>query len=174
MAKKREKPAVNPLRRDLVADLSRPPPSTPAPALHPQEAAVATVASPPIPATEPAPAPPPGKRKAAKESLGPKVRAGGERKVAVQRTRFNPAEIEDNAAFTSFLGELVRSKVTESDITRALWSLVRRSEDELRALQNRAPHLVRPAYADRLGSAAYEDAIAALLHRALKMASVEE
>ena len=168
MAKKREKPVENPINRNLIASLAQPPrPLEIVEDDAPRKAVEASASA--VPGAPPAV----GKRRKSKENHRIKVREGGERKVAVQRTRFNPNEIEENASFTRFMSELVGSKVSESDITRALWSLARQSKDELRAIRSKAPRLARPAYADRLGSAAYEDAIAVFLHRALKLASIE-
>lgn len=84
------------------------------------------------------------------------------------KTRFGQSETEANAIFTGYLGEVMGSKVTESHVTRALWSLARRAEQEIEDLAAQAPQIPRPAHGDRMGMAAYEDAIAEFLLQAMK------
>lgn len=145
MAKRREGPATNPLQRDLVAGISSP------------------VTRPPV--VEADPKPPVEKRKPRPE---PQRRG---RRTVTMKTRFPAEEAEENARLVRQLADLFgreESKLTESHVTRAIWTLVRRAEDEYDALADKAPPLRRAAHGDHLATAAYEDALADFLLAAIK------
>jgi len=151
MAKRRERPVENPLRRDLVASISG-------------RAAVAVL-------------PPKDEqgREQKPDRVGRPPRKWSAATVTM-KTRFVEAEAKENAELARWLGKLVRRPgdrgarqvVTESHITRALWSLARRASDELEVLGSKAPKLKRPPHGDSIATAEFEDAIADFILAALK------
>lgn len=176
MAKRRLQDAVNPLKRDLVSSIANPPPTKPR---EPE----------PVSAPEPEPQPVEQpqetvKHQAAGQGGGrvmPPVQAetASVRKqrtptkwtsadTVTMKTRFIPGEAKENAELTEALGLMMDSKVSESHITRALWSLVRRAEDAMQENAGRAPQMSRPPHGDRLALGEYEDAIADFILLALK------
>jgi hypothetical protein len=84
------------------------------------------------------------------------------------KTRFSPQEAEQIEDFRLGLERRLGVKLRGSQISRALWTLALRAEDELDNL--RAPELDRPSYGDPLGMAAFEDVIAEYLLAAIKRA----
>lgn len=91
------------------------------------------------------------------------------------RVRFPDTEFEDNAALTKQMrGLMGGSKVTESDITRALWSLTRQAEAAMKEIAAKAPKVTRPSNGDWLAKAEYDDAVAHFLHLALKKMSAQD
>ncbi len=82
------------------------------------------------------------------------------------KTRFTVQEAEHIDAFRAELSARLGVKLRGSQISRALWTLALRAEEELDNV--RAPELRRPSYGDPLGMAAFEDAIAEYLLSAIK------
>ncbi len=163
MAKKRTKPPINPLSADLIAaavapiDLIEPPPSV-------QGQPIAPAAKANREATYQGP----------KKTL-PKTTTPA-RTARVQKTlrvRFPESEYGDNGSVTQAMRKMMGgSKVTESDITRAMWSLVRRAEESMKSLGGKAPQMDRPPNGDWMAKAEYDDAIAHFLHIAIKRMGV--
>lgn len=161
MAKKRIKPPINPLSADLIAAAVNP-----VELLEPQQ-------------LEPQQPLAPHKKAVSQE---PKKKQPDNVKTArstrlqkTLRVRFPEIEYEDNEAVTESMREMMGgSKVTESEITRAMWSLVRRAEDSMRALGAKAPKMGRPSNGDWMAKAEYDDAIAHFLHIAIKRMGVGE
>lgn len=140
MARRRDRPTVNPLLKDRVAAIAR------APAAAPAESQPRNASAPDRPA-----------------------RAAHRGKASVQiKARFSASEAEQVDRFARTLSSYLRTTVKGSEVTRALWSLAIRSQDELAELVSRAPRMDRPSYGDRLGMAQYEDAIADFLLLAIK------
>lgn len=159
MAKRREKPVKNPLSTDLLAGAIAP---------------VEESAAPPASTTAEAPAPRAAGK--AKRGGGKAATATARRPARDQKTlrvRFPDTEFEENEALTKALRRLMGgSKVTESDITRALWSLARRAEEAMTELKAKAPKTSRPANGDWMSKAEYDDAVARFLHLAIKKMGV--
>lgn len=141
MARRRDRPTVNPLLKDRVAAIARAPAAPPA-----------------------APQP-----RAPHDAHERPARGTHRGKASVQiKARFSPSEAEQVDRFARTLSSYLRTTVKGSEVTRALWSLAIRSQDELAELASRAPRMDRPSYGDRLGMAQYEDAIADFLLLAIK------
>ena len=148
MPKRRDRPATNPLLKDQVAAISKP--VEPA---HTRE------------------------QPSSSDRLTPgsvhqdqKHRRARDRGRAVVhiKTRFTQAEAEQVERFARTISSYLGSTVKGSEVTRALWTLAIRAEDELAEIASKAPRMDRPSYGDRLGMAEYEDAIADFLLLALK------
>lgn len=90
------------------------------------------------------------------------------RAIEVRKAKFTRDEAEDNDAIVDLLARLTGSKVTQSHVTRALWSLLRRSEEELRSSRGRAPALKRPPNGFGVDQAEYEEDVARFLLQVLK------
>lgn len=148
MAKRRDRPATNPLHKDRVAAIAKP-----AERHAPVEAAV------PKANTEP---------EAARQEQRPHRARDRGRAIVHVKTRFSQAEAERVERFARTISSYLRSTVKGSEVTRALWTLALRAEDELAEIASKAPKMDRPSYGDRLGMAEYEDAIADFLLLALK------
>ncbi|BAM05440.1 hypothetical protein PSMK_p00780 (plasmid) [Phycisphaera mikurensis NBRC 102666] len=84
------------------------------------------------------------------------------------KTRFTREETEANAEILALLKEVTQSSVSEAQVTRALWSLLRRADDTINQNRNRAPILRRPSNGDSVGLAAYEDQITDYLHSVVR------
>lgn len=96
----------------------------------------------------------------------PQVRPGAltvNRKIMVTAQEAQRIE-ETTAVITGAFG----SKVTYSQVSRALWSILAGSEEEIRAGARRAPKLQVPSKGDHIGMAEYEEALADFLLTALK------
>lgn len=85
------------------------------------------------------------------------------RKIMV--TSQEAARIEET---TGIITGAFGSKVTYSQVSRALWSILAGSEDEIRAGARRAPKLQVPSKGDHIGMAEYEEALADFILTALK------
>ncbi len=146
MAKRREEPPVNPLLKKHVAAIVGPARSAEAQAEPGERAGSAGRARPNRPAKA--------------------SRANG---VHVQvKARFTREEAEEIRRFARTLSSYLQATVKGSEVTRALWTLALRSQDQLAQLAAGAPNLDRPSNGDRLAMAQYEDAIAEFLLLALK------
>ncbi|MEO1009572.1 MAG: hypothetical protein AAFX79_13500 [Planctomycetota bacterium] len=84
------------------------------------------------------------------------------------KARFSVSEAEDIECFTRTLSGYLGCKINTSEVTRALWTLAVRSQDELAGLSARAPSLERPSYGNRFDMADYLDDMADFLLLALK------
>ena len=161
MAKRRERPTVNPLQEDLIA------------------AAAAPVAPVQVPVSPLATAPPNAARATSTTKKPNKASQVGvarrERPTKTLRVRFPDTEFDENAELIKSLRKLMGgSKVTESDVTRALWSLARRAEEAMGEIKSKAPKTRRPANGDWISKAEYDDAVAHYLHLAIKRMGVRE
>lgn len=161
MPRKRD-PGVetNPIAARLAAEISTDlPPKE-------EEAPPAAANDSPGPA-EPAPAkveqkPKPTKPRAPRVRTLPAVKRGTS--LVPKKVLFTPAEIEQNEEIAALLTNMVGGKLTVSAVTRAMWSLLRGSEDAIAATRKHAPDLSRrPATADKVATAEYEDQIAEYL-----------
>jgi hypothetical protein len=85
------------------------------------------------------------------------------RKVLV--TAQEAEQIEQTAGLIS---AAFGSKVTYSQISRAVWSILAGAEDAIKASAKRAPNLSAPSKGDHLGMAEYERELADFLITALK------
>lgn len=146
MAKRRDRPAVNPLVRDHVA------------------AIVGPVASPPVPE-----GPAPQTDRGAEEGARGRTRRRERSDLVIHiKTRVTASEAKEVERLARTLSSYMQSTVKGSEVTRALWTLAIRAQDELATIAAKAPKIDRPSYGDRLGMAEYEDAIADFLLLALK------
>lgn len=162
MAKRRERPVGNPLMGDMVGDIvgevttrpaPPPPETTEPPPEQPQKPVQTRKPRRPAPAKKPTPA-----------------RTGSqnaETKVQI-KARFSSEEAADIERFTRTLSRYVGSKIKTADITRALWILAIRSEDQLADLTAKAPSMPRPSYGSSFEMAEYRDQITEFLLLALK------
>ena len=148
MAKRRERPTENPLRSDMIASISGP---VSVPTAVPVEKKGGNYRTP--------------------VSKPQKWNQGNAKPI---KTKFSPLEAEANDEFTRGLKMMMGSKVTESHITRALWSLARMAGEELEAIADKAPRMKRPSHGDKIGTADYEDAIAKFILKALKRTKIEQ
>ncbi len=79
------------------------------------------------------------------------------------------AEVDRNIELSGVVTSAFGHKVTPSQITRVLWSILADAEDAIRAEAKRAPKdMVVPSKGDHAGMALYEDAVAEFLSDALK------
>ena len=182
MAKKRTRPVTppmrdNPLDMGLVNSIGAEPSQrvadrAPEPRAQPAATETETI----LPRREPkrpvAPAtrPPSGvDRAAAQERIRRAPSSNGrdlEKDTYQLKTRFSTLESEQIEAFRRSLEDRLGVKLKATQISRALWTLALRAEEELESVQ--APQLRRPSYGDPLGMAAFEDEIANYLLTALK------
>lgn len=142
MAKRRDTPPTNPLLKNRVAAIV-------GPVAH-------SVQSEPEEGAEPVPA--------GKAANTPR---SGEVYTQV-KTRFTPEDAEEIKRFVRTLSSYLQTTVMRAEVTRALWTLALRSQDQLAELAAKAPDVDRPSNGDRLAMAQYEDAIAEFLLMALK------
>ena len=167
MPKRRERITVNPLKRDLLDSISV------ARDVHQPAQAVSDQSSVPVMET---PSEGQGAATATDPPLFegqalPRARPLRGRQTVTMNTRFAAAEAADNTRVVSQLRAIVGkdgSKLTDSHVTRAIWSLVRRAEDEFSGLAAKAPKLRRPAHGDHMALAEYEDDLADFILSALK------
>lgn len=140
MAKRRTREVVNPIRADLLDKVRKPPPRTKATA-----------------------------KKQGKQKGKEKGRPPEKRSYHTLRVRIPSSEYKQMAEATESIDRLTgRSALSESEITRALWSLLKHAEEHMAAIKTKAPRLVRPANANWMAKAAYEDDLAAFLLLAMK------
>lgn len=152
MAKRRERPAANPLLKDRVSAI-----------VGPAEPLPADDASPRDDDRDHAGLLPP---RAVEKTASRRPERG---KATVQiKTRFPREEAEEVDRFTRTLSSYLNTTVKGSEITRALWRLAIQSGDGLADLASRVPKLDRPSNGDRLAMAEYEDAVAEFLLLAMK------
>jgi len=150
MAKRRDRPSVNPLLRDHVTAIVGPAGQGSDGA---SERAQHAARSPDRPRVTPD-----------DQRASPTKRKNG---VQI-KARFTKAEGDEIERFTRTLSSYLQLTVMGSEVTRALWTLALRSQDQLAELATSAPRMERPPYADKLAMAQYEDAVADYLLRALK------
>ena len=167
MAKKRLTPAVNPLKKDLIAALARPPEISEV--LPQQPIEIEGTRSADAGAGKKRPVPKPTYKASAPPSA-----SRLEPKKAVQRTLFSVREAEENVMVTMTLRKVFGSKVTESDITRAFWELLRRHDEDFKALVPKFEKVSRPALSDKIGLTEYEDKLVNLFLRVFKRAAIED
>jgi len=148
MAKKRERAVENPLRTDLVDQVTAPPEDR-KPITRPETAQTS-------PSAPKKPGPPPQKWTEAPKS------------GKTMRTIITADEVAGNDEFRAQLAGLVGCKVAESHITRALWSLARQAGENIDELKGSAPTLKRPSKGDIMGEAEFEDRLASLILKGLK------
>lgn len=90
-----------------------------------------------------------------------------ERKVQI-KARVSQNEAEQIERLTRTLSAYVGTKINGSEITRALWSLAIRSQDELASVIDHQSLPDRPSNGNPLRMAQFEDTIAELLLLAMK------
>jgi hypothetical protein len=81
---------------------------------------------------------------------------------------FTEDEAERNALTTSIVTAAFGSRVSYSQVTRAMWSILAGAENAVRANARRAPRVSVPSTGDHLAMVEYEEAIAEFLLTALK------
>jgi hypothetical protein len=79
-----------------------------------------------------------------------------------------PEEADRIEETTDAISSAFGSKVTYSQVSRAMWSILAGAEEAVRAGARRAPRLQVPSKGDHLGMAEYEQALADFLATALK------
>lgn len=79
-----------------------------------------------------------------------------------------PEEADRIEETTDVISSAFGSKVTYSQVSRAMWSILAGAEEAVRAGARRAPRLQVPSKGDHLGMAEYEQALADFLATALK------
>ena len=182
MAKKRTRPVTppmrdNPLDMGLVNSIGAEPSQrvierAPEPRARPVPAEPETAIISREPKPSPAPVARPSTeidRAAAQERIRRTPSNNGrelEKDTYQLKTRFSTLESEQIEVFRRSLEGRLGVKLKATQISRALWTLALRAEEELESIQ--APALRRPSYGDPLGMAAFEDEIANYLLLALK------
>lgn len=99
--------------------------------------------------------------------LEPVQRRKRETKVQI-KTRVSRSEAEEMERLTRTLSSYLGTKVNGSEVTRALWTLAIRSQDEFAAVIDWRKPLERPSNGDPLGMAQFEDTIAFFLLHAIR------
>ena len=164
MAKRRERPATNPLLKDRVAAIV-------APIQHGTNDTADTPVTNEQAATVNMPDPVADmEHQSEEETHNPtEFATHKKRETKVQiKTRVSRSEAEEMERLTRTLSSYLGTKVNGSEVTRALWSLAIRSQEEFAAVIDRQDRLERPSTGDPLGMAQFEDAIADLLLLAMK------
>ena len=151
MAKRRVRPAKNPLLKDRVTAIVARVEST-------------AVASPPPPEQAADAEHPPEEGTRNPTELAPRRKR--ETKVQI-KTRVSQSEAEEMERLTRTLSSYLGAKVNGSEVTRALWTLAIKSQEEFAAVIDRRSRLERPSTGDPLGMAQFEDEITNILHRAI-------
>ena len=90
-----------------------------------------------------------------------------ESKVQI-KARVSRSEAEEMERLTRTLSSYLGVKVNGSEVTRALWTLAIRSQEEFAAVIDRRGNLERPSNGDPLGMAQFEDVIADLLQTSIR------
>lgn len=145
MGKRRSRPAENPLLKDRVAAIAEPVDRSKRTAqMHAQ-------ASSDIPLR-----------------ISDASKPRRTRSTVQVKARFSRDESEEIERLTRTLSSYLGTRVMGSEVTRALWTLVIRSQDEFASLSDKMPKLERPSYGNPIAMAEYEDAIAEFLLLALK------
>lgn len=91
-----------------------------------------------------------------------------EHATVTRKTRFTPSEAEANEVTLALLRRLTDSRLSESAVTRVLWSLLREAETELKQIARKGVALRRPANGPSIEMAAYERDLGRLFLAALK------
>lgn len=95
--------------------------------------------------------------------------AGRPRVLTVNRkVMVTPDEAQRIEETTALISSAFGSKVTYSQVSRALWSLLAGAEDAIRAGSRRAPRLSVPSKGNHIAMAEYEEALADFLITAMK------
>lgn len=173
MAKRRERPIQNPIRQDLIADISRPVKPAATQVLE-EPGAPQTVGEGEAEPQAPLKAAPKAKlgRPKAKRRTAPRQKDGKSRWTEpsfVQiKARFVHEEAEEIEHLRERLSKMTRCSISSSHLTRALWSLALQAGEELDGTEGKAPQLERPPHGNPVATAEYEDELARFLLRALK------
>lgn len=81
-----------------------------------------------------------------------------------KKVLFTLDEQRENDALLSQLGQVIGSDTLGwSHVNRAMWSLLRRAQDQIEKHQGKAPQLSRPSNGDPIGLAQFEDTLAEFL-----------
>jgi len=134
------------------------------------------VSAPVAPVQEPAAAieapPPPKAPRPPAKTAPPQKKVASERIDALTKhtkVMMTQAEVDRNAELSGVVTSAFGSKVTPSQITRVLWSILAEAEDAIRSEARRAPKdLVVPSKGDHIGMGRYEGVLAQFLVSALK------
>lgn len=145
MARRREKPAENPLLRERVGAIVG----------ETRAAAVPTATDQSTAIQKPSKKHKPEPHRRGMKTVHLKVRMTAEEAEAVEK-------------FARTLSSYMRARVMGSEVTRALWTIALRAEERLAEVSHKAPSLERPSYGDKLAMAEFEDAIAEFLQRVLR------
>ncbi len=141
---------IDPVRSRLAGEVAAPVPSRPALAEPTERAGQGKPESRPAKTREPA-------RSAARDRL-----------TVNRKVMFTEDEAERNALTTSIVTAAFGSRVSYSQVTRAMWSILAGAENAVRANARRAPRVSVPSTGDHLAMVEYEEAIAEFLLTALK------
>lgn len=99
-------------------------------------------------------------------------RNAGDGSPIIHKTRFIPLEADGNREIEDLVSRLTGTTITHSHITRALWTLIRVSEDHLRSHRREAPSLKRPPNGFSGEQAEMEHQLAQFLLKAIKDAEL--
>ena len=101
-------------------------------------------------------------------SQSEKQQPPADRLTVHRKVMMSPTEAERNDELSVLVSSAFGSKVTPSQITRALWSILSGAEDAVKAGAKRAVRVPVPSKGDHEGMALYEEAVAEFLETALK------
>ena len=154
-----------------------PPPAAPQ-AVAPPPREEEPAAAEPAPAASTQPAPPPPQRQIPLQGVDPPPRRRTPRQQPAEnadagwrkgmKTRFTREETEANAEVLDLIKSVTQANISEAQVTRALWSLLRRADETIEQTRSRAPSLRRPSNGDSVAMAAFEDQIADYLHTVVR------
>lgn len=88
--------------------------------------------------------------------------------VQERKARFTAEEGKANDALVELIGRLTDCKPSQASVTRALWFLLRCSEETLKSRETRAPQLKRPPNGFGIETAEFEQELAEFLLKCLK------
>lgn len=154
--------AIDPVRSRLAQAASAP--------------AVISRPAPPVMQTPPAdevdqverePSPPPVGRGTSRPTRAPALRSGTSLSVN-RKIMVTPDEADQIEETTKMISRAFGSRVTYSQISRAMWSILAGAEEAIQAGARRAPKLTAPSTGDRIAMAEYEQALTDFIELALK------
>lgn len=87
-----------------------------------------------------------------------------------RKVMFTQDEADRNEETTQIIRQAFGSKVTYSQITRAIWTVLASAEDTISARTRRGPRLSVPSKGDHIAMAEYEQALADFLAETLRRA----
>lgn len=111
---------------------------------------------------------PPGPPARSRTMLEPARAVRGTALIVNRKIMVTPEEAERIEAACDVISSSFGSKVTYSQVSRAMWSILAGAEEAIKAGARRAPRLSVPSKGDHLGMAEYEQAIADFLATVLR------